>query len=445
MKRLLAVVLLLFPGISVCAQNGGATLTMENAVSMAIGNDPWLAGSEFRQQAFADEAVASASLPDPKLSFLAGNFPVDTFDINQEPMTQVGVGLSQMFPRGDSRELGRRQKEQLSAQEPLLRVDRTAKVIATVERLWLEAYRAQESIELIEDNRALFEYLVDAARSSYSSALGRARQQDLIRAQLELTRLEDRLTDLHLRQETAQRQLSEWVGSSAGLPLARELPDASTAVPIDTLEAQVASEQQAYELLQDHPALQAFDKRIEAMSTAVDLARQKYKPEWGVSAQYGYRADDTTGRDRADLFSLGVTVDLPVFTGNRQDREYDAAVARAEALKTEKLLMARQMVSELQAGFARLQRLGERDTLYTGELLPQMAEQADAALTAYNNDDGDFAEAVRARIAELDAKLAALSLAVDRRQAIVQINYLLAGTQSAAVTESNTDFAGTER
>ena len=38
------------------------------------------------------------------------------------------------------------------------------------------------------------------------------------------------------------------------------------------------------------------------MTTGVELAHQKYKPEWGVSAQYGYRADDPTGRGRADFF-----------------------------------------------------------------------------------------------------------------------------------------------
>jgi len=443
MNRSLAALLLLLVGLPVCAQDGVTPLTMQHAISIATGTDPWLAGSAYREQALSDEAVASASLPDPKLSLLAANFPTDTYDINQEPMTQLGVGLSQMFPRGDTRALGRVQKEQLSAQEPLLREDRQARVASTVAGLWLDTYRAQESIALIERNRTLFEYLVDAARSSYSAALGRARQQDLIRAQLELTRLEDRLTDLNLRREAAQRQLSEWVGGSASLPLARELPDTVTALPLPELEAYSEDDQLAYGLLQRHPALEAFDKRIEAMSTGVDLARQKYKPEWGVVAQYGHREEDTAGQGRANLVSLGVTVDLPVFTSNRQDREYDAAVARAEALKTDKLLMAREMVAEFRADIVRLKGLGERNRLYDEELLPQMAEQADAALTAYNNDDGDFAEAVRARIAELDAQLVALSLAVERQQVIAQINYLLA-EQGGAAADKQTQMTGTE-
>ena len=132
------------------------------------------------------------------------------------------------------------------------------------------------------------------------------------------------------------------------------------------------------------------------------------------------------GRDRADLLSIGVNFDLPIFTGNRQDKEVSAAVNRTEAIKTEKHLLGRRLMAELETASVQLARLDERQALYTDQLLPQMAEQAEASLSAYNNDDGDFAEAVRARIAELNAKIDALAIAVDRQKTIAQINYLLA-------------------
>ncbi|TGD71519.1 transporter [Mangrovimicrobium sediminis] len=435
MKKFLVLALLCLQGVAVQARDNPAALTLASAVAAATAGDPWLAGSEFREQALADEAVAAASLPDPRLSLAAGNFPTDTWDINQEAMTQLSVGVSQMFPRGDSLALQRQQKEQLSTQEPLLRRDRSARIAAQVARLWLSVYRAQEAIHLIEQDRVLFEYLVDAARASYTSAMGHTRQQDLVRARLELTRLEDRLAALRLEQEAGQRQLAQWIGPAALQPLAQGMPPLETALSREALRVATASEQQAYTLLQQHPALAAMDRRIEATTTGVDLARQSYKPEWGINATYGYRDDDTFGEDRADLFSVGVTVDLPLFTGNRQDRQVGAAVARAEALKTERQLLVRRLVADLRAGVARLQRLDERSELYAGQLLPQMAQQAEAALSAYNNDDGDFAEAVRARIAELDAKIESLSLAVERGRAIADINYLLAGNASAADQE----------
>jgi len=424
------IVLMLVTGSTlVNAQAIQEGLTLKEAVHIAIDADPWLTGSRYTQSALADEATAAATLPDPKMSLMASNFPVDSFDINQEAMTQLSVGVSQMFPRGDSLALAKQKKLQLALQHPLLREDRRAKVTATVAQVWLDAYIAQESIQLIEKDRALFEYLVDAAEASYSTAVGRTRQQDVIRAQLELTRLEDRLTALRQRQETAQMRLSEWVGSRAGDGLTRVMPTESPTVPVSTS----ASEQERYEWVSHHPTLLALDRRIEAMETDVDLARQKYKPEWGLSAQYGYRDRDPMGRDRSDLFSVGVSFDLPIFTANRQDKEVSAAISRAESIRTEKQLLIRRLMAELDTASAHLVRLDERYALYADQLLPQMAEQAEASLAAYNNDDGDFAEAVRARIDVLNAKIEGLVIAVERQKIIAQINYLLVQASSDAV------------
>jgi outer membrane protein TolC len=369
---------------------------------------------------------------------MAANFPTDSFDINQEPMTQLTVGVSQMFPRGDSLALSSRQKQELAEQEPLLRLNRQAKVAATVSQLWLEAFRAQESIRLIERDRSLFEHLVDATKASYSSALGRARQQDIIRAQLELTRLDDRLTVLRQQSESAQQRLSEWVGGLASLPLAQLVPSQYGDEPA-SVGGQPDSDRWLYEQVNRHPLLRALDQRIDAMETGVELARQKYKPEWGLSAQYGYRDDDPMGRDRADFFSVGVTFDLPLFTGKRQDKDVSAATSRAEAIKTDKLLMARKLMAELDTALVQLQRLNDRRALYAEQLLPQMAEQAEAALAAYNNDDGDFAEAVRARIAELNAKIDFLTIRIDRLKMIAELNYLLSknGSEPFPATNSN--------
>ena len=105
----------------------------------------------------------------------------------------------------------RKQLETVGSQFPFQRLDRKAKIVVTVSQLWLDAYNAQESISLIEKDRPLFEQLADIAEASYSAAFGKTRQQDIIRAQLELTRLDDRLTMLKQKQEMFMEKLSEWL------------------------------------------------------------------------------------------------------------------------------------------------------------------------------------------------------------------------------------------
>ena len=110
------------------------------------------------------------------------------------------------------------------------------------------------------------------------------------------------------------------------------------------------------------------------------------------------------GKDRADFVSLGVSFDLPYFTKNRQDKEVQASVSQAEAVKTKKWSLVRKMIAGFEKTRTQLKRLNERQLLYQDQFLPQMSEQAEASLTAYTNDESDFAEVVRARIAELNAQ-----------------------------------------
>lgn len=421
--RRMAYLSILTAAVSNFANAQEQLLNLQEAVSTAVRNDPWLTASKQTQEALASEAIASSSLPDPKVSLGATNFPVDSFSSRQEGMTQLVVGMSQTFPRGDTLQLSRERKEKLAQQQPILRADRIAKVKATVTKLWLEVFLAQQSIRLIEADRPLFEQLVSIAESSYTSTEGDARQQDVIRAQLELTRLDDRLTALKQRQEIFQRKLSEWVGVIAEQPLPNMLPRVDLSRV--TGPRQPTTEQAWYERIKDHPSLLSVDQRVSASETSVTLAKQGYKPQWSVSLQYGRRNDDLAGNNRAGLLSASVNFDLPIFTNNKQDEEVSAAKYRTEAIRTEKLLVARKLITNLRSTLVQLNRLDERAALYNKELLPQMASQSEAALAAYNNDDGDFAEAVRSQIAEVNAKIDALAIAIERQKVIAEANYLL--------------------
>tara|TARA_R110002073_G_scaffold303165_3_gene471392 strand:- start:4943 stop:6376 length:1434 start_codon:yes stop_codon:yes gene_type:complete len=411
------------------------------AIQKAQQNDPWLVGNKHSQDAIEAQSIAAGSLPDPKMSIGLANLPTNSLNFGQEAMTQAKVGISQMFPPGDSLNIRKRQLELTSRRFPYERQDRRAKIAVTVGQLWLNAYKAQESITIIERNRFLFEQLVDVAESSYSTALGKRRQQDVIRAQLELTQLKDRLTVLHQRQEMFQQKLSEWLNGyfvnqysdnplvdsqiqSNRFSLVRKIPDISLINQHLYSSKTQTNPELLYENLSGHPALKSLEQKIRASKMGIDLAKQKYKPEWGVNAGYGYRGSAPLGNSRSDLFSVGVTISIPLFAANRQDKEVQSAKSQTSAVKTEKWQLLRKLMASFETEKSELLRLDERQKLFETLLLPQMHEQADASLTAYTNDDGDFAEVVRARIAEMDAEIIALDINVERQKTILQLNYL---------------------
>ena len=125
---------------------------------------------------------------------------------------------------------------------------------------------------------------------------------------------------------------------------------------------------------------------------------------------------------------MGIGFDLPLFTGNLQDRKLNASAARLEAEKTERVLQLRVIQARARSALARIKRLDDRIGIYQQFLLPQMEEQAEAALTAYNNDDGDFAEAVRARIDDLNAKIELIGMTAERARNFASFRYLTSGS-----------------
>ncbi|RDV29128.1 TolC family protein [Alteromonas aestuariivivens] len=425
-------------------------LSLQHAIDIALSNDPWVKGSLLKQQALEEQVVAAGTLPDPTVSIGLMNLPMDSWSFDQEAMTQFKIGVTQMFPRGDALEIRQGQLKAESQKYPLLRDDRRATIESKVTQLWLEVYQAQATIALIEQDKALFEQLVEVTRASYASATGKTRQQDIIRAQLELVQLDDRLTVQYQQLEAAAAQLSEWLYQfDAANPdmlmnfdnvvLAEGVAERLPELTLDPLADAGLSRSELARRLAGHPAILAIDVSQQVAHKETELARQQNQPQWGVNASYAYRDSAPNGMDRADFFSVGVTFDLPLFSENRQDKQVSASVAMAESVKTEKLLTLKAMLSQVEKGLRQLARLRQRDGLYSEELLAQVREQSEASLTAYTNDDGDFAEVIRARIAELNAKIAALQIEVDILKITAQLNYYFAqsGSNPAPVMGDN--------
>jgi outer membrane protein TolC len=412
-----------------------AALSLQQALALATDKDPWLRSSELRQKAMLESSDAIFTLPNPVVSISMANLPVDGFAFDQEPMTQLKAGVTQMFPRGDSVDIQRQQLKKLAQQHPLLRQERIAKTGVIVSALWLDVYRAQETVAMIEQDRALFQQLSEIVQAGYSSAVGKARQQDIVHAQLELSRLEDRLTKLRMQKDKASGQLSQWLSAAtqqqafspfevSDLQVSSKQPSVEN-IPNTARTALNTNDRQALaQMLSVHPALLAIQQRIEASKSSVELAQEQQKPQWGVNASYAYRADDQLGRSRADFLSIGVSFDVPLFSQTRQDSLVSAAVQETEAIKTDKLLVLRDLLSQAQIAWSTQQRLMQREALFDDKILKQTKEQAEASLTAYTNDDGDFVEVVRARIDDLNARIDALNIQIELLKTQAQLNYL---------------------
>ncbi|MFT6406336.1 MAG: outer membrane protein TolC [Marinomonas primoryensis] len=402
-------------------------LSLQQAVDKAVSQDDWLVSSQQKENAIRVLSQGMTALPDPKINVGLLNMPTDSFDFNQEAMTQFNVSVSQMFPAGDTLRLAGEKYAAQGDQMPLMRDNRRAMLSMEVSNLWLTAYSYEESIKLVKQNRTLFEQLHEVVESSYSSAYGRAKQQDLVRSELELIKLDHRLTQLRQAKENSLQKLSQYI-----LPVMtdRNVSDQditlkTTGEPILITSSNTLASDSLAARLSQHPLVRIVDVQSNTAQIDKAIAEQKYKPEWGVTLGYGYRGDDLNGKDRADLASIAVSVSVPIFSSRRQDAQVKAASLQVESFLSEKQLVLNELMAKYRVLTSDIRLLDQRIRLYQTKLIPSYRESAQAMLNAYTSNDGGFSDVVQARIATLNAHIELLTIRIERFKRLAELNYVM--------------------
>jgi len=347
-------------------------------------------------------SVAAESLPDPKLKLGFANLPTDTFNLGQEAMTQAVIGVRQMFPRGQTRSLSKSRIIESVARNDAEAEDRALRILLAVREEYIRIYLHQERQKILEQSLIVFKDLAEITRDYYAN--GRAHQQDVVQAQLELSKVEERLTRIRQNEEEARARLAERIGADAYRDLDPLWPHVKQPSPSQQLISNLAK----------HPHIRAWQHEIAKSRTTEEIARQAYKPGFAVDLAYGGRSgQNPNGTDRADFLSVFVTMDIPLFTKNRQDRVLASSIAETSATLYASDDVYRSMKARIQESAATLSREQERLGLYQEYLLPQAAFNAEAAFEAYRDAVDDLTTLMRARIGEYELKLSHAALRAD--------------------------------
>lgn len=406
-------------GILLLAMSGlvKAELSLKQAEQLALDYDAVLQLKRSQAGALLEESVAADTLPDPRLKLGLMNFPTDTFERDQEPMTQVQVGIQQMFPRGDSLAIKSRQTQQSAEMVNASVDDRVRMVRLEVRRAYLDLIFWLQSEQVVKRNITLFRQLVDITQSQY--AAGVQRQQDVIRAELELGMLDDRLDSIRTRQQNSSEALQKLIGT--------RMPDIQQRLPVlHTL----GEETTLPALVEQHPLVRMEDAAVARGQSGIELAKQAYKPDWMLDVTYGFRDGfNPNGSERADFLSAMVSIDLPLFTGDKQDRGVAASRLKYQAALQAREERIRTLQARLRSDLADWHSLHDRVERYRTVIVPQSEENSKAALYAYQNRRGDFNSLMRARITELETGLNYLKLKIQTLKTQAKLLYLTGEAQ----------------
>ncbi len=160
--------------------------------------------------------------------------------------------------------------------------------------------------------------------------------------------------------------------------------------------------QSAEQLLQRaqvaRPSLAAQRQRMGAARSQVDLAKKAYAPDFKIGALYGLRSgNNPDGSSRADLGSIRFSMNLPLYTGSKQDRAVDQRNAEWMAQKYRLQDQRNEVASQVQQAMTDYRRAGEQVALFDQEIIPQARQTVDAMMAGYQVGKVDFLNLVRSQ------------------------------------------------
>ena len=328
--------------------------------------------------AAAEARIAPARRPpDPQLQFGLMNRSLPGFGLS-DPLGMNQIQVMQMVPFPGKLGLAGRVAAERAEGQRARSADVAWDTRARAAMEFYEIYRIDRSIAVANETLRLLRDLGETARTMYG--VGQGRQADVLRAQVEIARMEEELTRMKTERVAAAARLNALLDRGTDQPVGSVvLPQFPESLP--PLDALVAEAQA------NRPMVRAGEADVRSADAGVRLARREIWPDLTFGAQYGQRPMPD-GTDHMLSLMLGVTV--PVFAGSRQlamRREAEAMRLMASADLDGMRADTRGRVAELYAAVQRSRRLAE---LYRGTILPQSRATVTSSLSSYRVGGVDF-------------------------------------------------------
>ena len=165
-------------------------LTEQSAIALALEGNPNLAQMQARYEALKNIPSQVGTLADPILSLGAVSFPTDSFERNQEGMTQLQIGFSQALPFPGKLSL-KAEAAEFEAKAAYFDVAEMRLLLAkNISHKWWQMFYLDRAIVTVDKNQALLRQFIEVAETKYTT--GKGLQQDVLLAQLELSKLIDK-------------------------------------------------------------------------------------------------------------------------------------------------------------------------------------------------------------------------------------------------------------
>jgi cobalt-zinc-cadmium efflux system outer membrane protein len=365
---------------------------LSSLVEEAYNNNEDLLSMAENVQALRAEAPFSGSLQDPIVGIGLLNLPVDTFDFDQDPMTQKQLFASQKFPWFGTLDL-RQQGSELKALEADYQVrSKRLEIAKNLAGAWYDLGFVGKSLEVNKNLRTIVSQVLRVAETRYGT--GEGLQQDILAGQVQHSELLDEGVNLESRERVIRAQIGSLLNRGDYFvengPQSIEEPGE---IPERTLLNKIA--------IQLNPLLLARKVAIDRAKVEVQLAEKAYLPDFDLRFAYGEREGNP------DFLTATVGMTVPLWQSTSQDSKLAAAQKRLTAAKKSLLGLRQTLPHSIDRVLAEIEGARDSYTLLGEALFVQASHLADASLSAYSVGKVEFNTMLSARIRLLRIELKA--------------------------------------
>ncbi|HLE61179.1 MAG TPA: TolC family protein [Thermoanaerobaculaceae bacterium] len=393
---------------------------VEQLVAEALGRAPSIAALRARLAAAREMVVPAGALPDPMAELMLADIDFPKWTVGKEDMSMLGPEVRQnlLYP---GKRAARRAAARAEAEIRGTELDQLRRQVAeTVRVLYARVYALDKEKEALAAAGELLDMLAATAASRYS--VGEAEQEAVIKAQLEISRLGERLDDLAAERATLVASLNRLLDQPGGSPLGEVKALSEVSPPDDEWEGRAAA---------NSPAVTVRQAEAAAAERRVTVAELELKPNLTAGTAIGLRG----GLDPAVTFRFGV--EWPLWRRQKQEpmiraAERELEMARAELRDAQ--AMARAEAARLRAAWERAERQVRR---YRQAIIPQTSAAIDAARFSYLAGRGDFSTVVEDFNFWLDARAQLAMREADRFMVWAELETLITPSAAAAAEQGD--------
>ncbi len=339
-----------------------------------IQNNPEIQAARSRFEAATKRPSQAGTLPEPTARYTNFGVGHPFSRLNASEFAYQGFGVSQEFPFPGklalASEEAKREAEGVQQNYRAVVLDVTARLkVAYYE--WLTVNKA---IELTRKHGDLLSRFEEIARNRYT--VGKGLQQDVLKAQLEVSTLEQQLAMLDERRQRAEAEIASLLAApSVVLRAPGEIQPSAFSISLDEL----------IRATNDSPRVRAEQKMVDARAVGINRSLKDFRPDFGVNLEW-----DHTGGTFPEHYMATVEVKIPIYYARKQRYALEESYSKLREAKQNYQAAQQQSIYQVKDQYLSIQSSERILNLYKTTLIPQAQLTVDSSASPYEVGSIDF-------------------------------------------------------